>query len=107
MEDQLRLDAHLEGIKQIQLQIQRATGPKVVGKLVDPAKAYPNPGADGTITRARAQAFSDLLVFAMSTDLTRIFSFMFTCAASHGNYADCGLDNSTFHEDYGHRLSSK
>ena len=106
MEDQLRLDAHLEGIKQIQLQIMRATGPKA-GQIADPDKVYASRGADGTITRARAQAFADLLVFAMSTDLTRIFSFMFTCAASHGNYADCGLDNSTFHEDYGHRLSSK
>jgi len=30
---------------------------------------------------------------------------MFTCPASHGDYADCGLANSSFHEDYGHRLS--
>jgi hypothetical protein len=107
MEDQQRLDQHLEGIKQIQLQIMRASGPKSTQTLVDPDKAYATRGADGTITRARAQAFSDLLVFAMASDLTRVFSFMFTCAASHGNYADCGLDNSTFHEDYGHRLSSK
>ena len=57
------------------------------------------------ISRERAQAFSDLLVFALATDLTRVFSFMFTCPASHGNYADCGLVNSSFHEDYGHRLS--
>jgi hypothetical protein len=106
-EDQARFDAHLEGIKQIQLQIQRATGPKVVGKLVDPDKAYATRGGDGSITRARSQAFADLLVFAMSTDLTRVFSFMFTAASCHGNYADCGLDNTTFHEDYGHRLSPK
>jgi hypothetical protein len=64
-------------------------------------------GADGSITRQRAQAFSDLLVFAMASDLTRVFSYMFTCPACHGNYSDCGLDPSTFHEDYGHRLSPK
>jgi hypothetical protein len=75
--------------------------------LTDPDKAYPNRGADGSISRQRAQAFSDLLVFAMATDLTRIFSFMFSCPASHGTYVDCGLDPSTFHEDYGHRLSPK
>jgi hypothetical protein len=46
-------------------------------------------------------------VFALSTDLTRVFTYMFTCAACHGNYSDCGLDPATFHEDYGHRLSPK
>jgi hypothetical protein len=46
-------------------------------------------------------------VFALSSDLTRVFSYMFTCAACHGNYADCGLDPVTFHEDYGHRTSPK
>jgi hypothetical protein len=62
---------------------------------------------DGSISRQRGQAFSDLLVFAMASDLTRVFSYMFTCPACHGNYADCGLDATTFHEDYGHRLSPK
>jgi hypothetical protein len=32
---------------------------------------------------------------------------MFTCSACHGNYADAGLDPVTFHEDYGHRRSTK
>ena len=77
------------------------------GKLVDPDKAYPTRGTDGSISRRRAQAMSDLIVFALATDLTRVFSFMFTCSACHGNYADAGLDPVTFHEDYGHRLSPK
>ena len=77
------------------------------GLIVDPDKAYANRGMDGAITRQRGQAFSDLLVFAMASDLTRVFSYMFTCPACHGNYADCGLDATTFHEDYGHRLSPK
>jgi hypothetical protein len=105
--DQKRLDQHLEGLNELQLQLMRAQGPKVAGKLVNPATAYPNRGADGSISRQRAQAFEDLLVFAMSTDLTRVFSFMFTPMAGHGNYADCGLDPATFHEDYGHRNSPK
>jgi hypothetical protein len=75
--------------------------------LPDPDKVYPGRGADGSISRQRGQAFSDLLVFAMASDLTRVFSYMFTCPASHGTYVDCGLDPSTFHEDYGHRLSPK
>jgi hypothetical protein len=55
----------------------------------------------------RSKAMSDLIVFALATDITRVFSFMFTCAACHGNYADAGLDPVTFHEDYGHRKSPK
>jgi Protein of unknown function (DUF1552) len=106
-EDQQRLDRHLEGIQQLQSQIMRAQGPKVNGTLVDPDMAYPNRGADGSLTRARCQAFNELLVFALSTDLTRIFSYTFTPPASFQSYADCGLGTGGFHGDYGHRQSPK
>ena len=56
-EDQQRLDRHLAGVQQLQTQIMRAQGPKVAGTLVDPDKAYPNRGADGSLSRARCQAF--------------------------------------------------
>jgi hypothetical protein len=98
---------HLSGLNQLQQQIAAAEAPKAVGTLVNPDTAYPNRGADGTITRMRGQAFSDLLVFALSSDLTRVFTYNFSCPACHGNYVDCGLDPTTFHEDYGHRLSPK
>jgi hypothetical protein len=111
--DQLRLDQHLDGVHQIQNQIailstMKPTTPTTTNaKLVDPAVAYPNMGAVGSITALRSKAMSDLIVFALATDITRVFSFMFTCAACHGNYADAGLDPVTFHEDYGHRKSPK
>lgn len=106
-EDQQRLDLHTEGLSQLQKQIVKQQEPKVTGVIVDPDKAYAMRGNDGTITRQRGQAFSDLLVFAMASDLIRVFSYMFTCPACHGNYADCGLDPTTFHEDYGHRFNGK
>ncbi len=106
-EDQQRLDRHLQGIQQLQTQIMRAQGPKVNGTLVDPDKAYPNRGTDGSLTRARCQAFNELLVFALSTDLTRIFGYTFTPPASFQSYADCGLGTGGFHGDYGHRQSPK
>jgi hypothetical protein len=106
-EDQQRLDLHLEGLNQLELQIAAEQAPKSTGTIVDPDKAYPNRGPDGAITRQRGQAFSDLLVFAMASDLTRVFTYMFSPPACHGNYVDCGLDPVTFHEDYGHRLSPK
>jgi len=106
-DDQLRLDQHLSGIAELQNQLAKEQAPHSTGVITDPDKAYPNRGNDGDITRQRGQAFSDLLVFAMASDLTRVFSFAFTCPACHGNYTDCGLDPATFHEDYGHRTSPK
>jgi hypothetical protein len=106
-EDQRRLDLHLTGLAQLQNQITAAQMPKATGAIVDPDKTYADRGNDGSISRKRGQAFADLLVFAMASDLTRVFSYMFTCPACHGSYADCGLEPTTFHEDYGHRLSPK
>jgi hypothetical protein len=106
-DDQHRLDLHLDGVAQLQQQIVAAEMPKATGTISDPDKTYPGRGNDGDITRLRGQAFADLLVFALASDLTRVFSYMFTCPACHGSYADCGLDPTTFHEDYGHRLSPK
>jgi hypothetical protein len=104
-EDQVRLDHHLEGLNELQGRITRLRTPISAGPAPNPDQLYLARGEDGSISRERSQAFADLLVFALATDLTRVFSFMFTCPASHGNYADCGLVNSSFHEDYGHRLS--
>ena len=111
--DQLRLDQHLDGVNQIENQLSllatmTPTGSMATNaKLVDPATAYPNMGAVGSITALRCKAMSDLIVFALATDLTRVFSYMFSCAACHGSYADAGLDPVTFHEDYGHRKSPR
>jgi hypothetical protein len=106
-DDQQRLDRHLEGIQELQTQIMRAQGPKVAGTLVNPDTAFGNRGADGSLSRARCQAFNDLLVFALSTDLTRIFSYTFTPPASFQSYADCGIGTGGFHGDFGHRQSPK
>ncbi len=106
-DDQDRLDRHLAGVAELETQIMQMPTPKTCGAPVDPDQAYPNRGADGAITRKRGQAFSDLLVFAMACDLSRIFTYMFSCAACHAPYDDAGLDKVTFHEDYGHRKSPK
>jgi hypothetical protein len=105
-EDQKRLDQHFQGIQQLQTQLVRAQGPKVTGTLVDPNTAYPKRGSDGSLTMQINQAFADLLVFAMSTDLTRIFTFCWAPAATYCSYGDCGLQGG-FHGDYGHRQSPK
>jgi hypothetical protein len=103
--DRVRLDQHLEGLNELQGRIQKLVTPITTKPVPNPDELYRTRGEDGTITRERGQAFADLFAFALATDLTRVFSYMFTCPASHGNYADCGLVNTSFHEDYGHRLS--
>ena len=111
--DQMRLDQHLDGVSQIENQLAILATMKQAGstatsaKIVNPATAYPNMGAVGSITALRCKAMSDLIVFALATDLTRVFTYMFSCAACHGSYADAGLDPVTFHEDYGHRKSPR
>src|SRR5882724_4846366 len=67
--DQLRLDQHLDGVHQIENQIailstMKPMTPTTSGaKLIDPAMAYPNMGAVGSITALRSKAMSDLIVF--------------------------------------------
>jgi hypothetical protein len=107
VEDQNRLDQHLSGLHQLQNQLVAAGTPRMTGTIVDPDKAYPSRGTDGSnITRMRGQAFSDLLVFAMAADLTRVFSYQFSSPSNQSQYTDCGLPGA-FHEDYGHRTSPK
>jgi Protein of unknown function (DUF1552) len=103
VEDQRRLDLHLSGLHQLQGQIMAMEAPKAVGTLADPDKVYANRGADGAITRQRCQAFSDMLVFALAGDLTRVFTFLFTSPACHGQYTEIGLAATSLHAAYGHR----
>ncbi len=106
-EDKSRLDRHLTGVDELQQRLVSLAAPHVCGDVTDPKVAYPDRGDDGVITKARNQAFAELLVFAMSCDVTRVFTYLFSSAACHGSYADAGLDNVTFHEDYGHRKSPR
>lgn len=105
VEDKDRLDRHLDGLDQLQTQIDAAITAEDCGMPVDPDVAYPDRGADGAITIARCQAFADLITFAFSCELTRVATHVFSCAACHAGYPEAGLGEVTFHEDFGHRLS--
>ncbi len=106
-DDQQRLDRHLSGVEELQNRLLTQAQPHTCGDPVNPDVAYPQRGADGAITRERNKALADLMVFALSCDVTRVFTYLFSSAACHGSYADAGLDNVTFHEDYGHRKSPR
>jgi hypothetical protein len=104
-EDRIRLDRHLEGLDQLQTQIEATIEGADCGEPIDPDVAYPNRGADGAITLDRCRAFADLITFAFSCELTRVATHVFSCAACHAPYPEAGLGNVTFHEDFGHLLS--
>ncbi len=100
--DKQRIDLHLEGLDQLQAQINASLEGADCGVPVDPDVAYPDRGEDGVITRARCQAFADLIAYAFSCELTRVATHVFSCSACHAPYEEAGLGPGTFHEDYGH-----
>jgi hypothetical protein len=104
-EDRIRLERHLDGLDQLQTQIDATINAADCGLPGDPDVVYPNRGADGTISVDRCRAFADLLTFALSCELTRVATQVFSCAACHAPYTEAGLGTVTFHEDFGHRLS--
>ncbi len=104
-EDRSRLDRHLEGIDELQTQINAALKGHDCGAPINPDEAYPDRGDDGSLRLARVEAFSDLLAFAFACDLTRVATFMFSCGACHDQYSEIGLVGG-FHEDFGHQNSS-
>jgi len=99
--DRMRLDSHLEGVDQLQTQINAALTGHDCGNPINPDEAYPDRGNDGDIRVARCEAFADLLAFAFACDLTRVATFMFSCAACHTPYSELGHVGG-FHEEYGH-----
>lgn len=105
LEDKDRLDRHLDGLDQLQTQIDAIIDAEECGMPVDPDVAYPERGADGSISIGRCEAFADLIAFAFSCELTRVATHVFSCAACHAGYPEAGLGDVTFHEDFGHRLS--
>ncbi len=104
-EDRIRLDRHLEGLAQLQTQIDATIDGPGCGAPIDPDVAYPDRGADGVISLGRCRAFADLITFAFSCELTRVATHVFSCAACHAGYPEAGLGEVTFHEDHGHLLS--
>jgi hypothetical protein len=87
-EDRQRLDQHLEGIRSI----EKRLGQGVVAGAGCAPTADPNLGPD---TKAEAppainKAMADLVIAALSCDLTRVFTFMFGYAGAHVYYRNLG-----------------
>ncbi len=99
--DRIRLDYHLDGVDNLQTAINAALEGHNCGVPVNPDEAYPDRGNDGDLRLARCDAFADLLAFAFACELSRVATFMFSCAACHMPYGELGQVGG-FHEEYGH-----
>jgi hypothetical protein len=84
VEDRQRLDKHLEGIRALERRLDPVSEPAagVVGcqPAGDPAMG---PDTNAEAPPALNKVMADLVVAALSCDLTRVFTFMFNYAGSH------------------------
>jgi hypothetical protein len=91
-EDRARLDAHLEALRSV----ERRLFPPIVNR-----GAACNPGVDltaGVLPDTKDEAppavnkvMADMIVLALSCDVTRVFSFMFSYPAAHIYFRHIGL----------------
>ena len=76
--DRARLEAHLDGLRDIEAQL--VADPLACGSL-DPPDALPEEALGNEPIVERAKALADLLVIALSCDLTRVFNYRYNPAA--------------------------
>jgi hypothetical protein len=88
--DRTRLDAHLQGIRDLEHQLE--TGPSV--SCVTPAKPgdYPKTNGHEQIT-AINKAMVDLLAMALTCDLTRVFNFAFMGMQADTIFWEAGIND--------------
>ncbi len=80
--DKQRLEIHLEGVREIEKQLEILQN----GSLA--ACAVPPVPTDSSSYRATAKLMADLIAAAFACDITRVASVEFSSPASHTNYPD-------------------
>lgn len=99
--DKARLDQHLTGIEELQTRLAAMAQPK---SCAPPTEPTVREVTDKTAPRDVSAVFAAMTAMALSCDLARVFTFMFTRPAAHVWYEDIGLEAQDFHESYGHLL---
>lgn len=85
--DNLRMDAHMQGLSELEKKIQAL--PPVCALPIKPAQTSDD--LDG-ITAVNA-ALGDLIAFAFACDVTRVVSFLFGGGASEAGFTEIGLSS--------------
>jgi hypothetical protein len=102
-EDRQRLDKHLEGIRSLEKRLTPGAGGAVGGMGCTPVAAASTvpPDSKAEANPDLNKAMADLLIAALSCDLTRVFTFIFTYPAAHVYFRNLGLDKD-FHAQICH-----
>jgi hypothetical protein len=101
-EDRQRLEMHLEGIRSLEKRLAPGTGVVAAG-----CQPIPDPNVPPD-TKAEAppelnKAMADLVIAALSCDLTRVFTFTFNYAGAHLYFRNLGPAlNKDFHTQIAH-----
>jgi hypothetical protein len=101
-EDKVRLDHHLEGLRSLEKRLGEL--PPAAGggcTATDPGALGPTQTVDGLraeVSRPIVSAMTDLVIAALSCDLTRVFSFAYTYPAAKITYkTTLGLTKDDIH----------
>jgi hypothetical protein len=104
-DDARRLDQHLDGVQQLEKRITgMSTMPPVMrGPAAESVAKYPMPVADlnGSLAPEQNEAMSELVAYALSCDLTRVFCFQHGRPAAHYNMSMIGITKD-IHDDVSH-----
>jgi hypothetical protein len=102
--DRRRMEAHLEGLRNLE---RRAQSLVDAGGVIDSGcSAPPAPGEVGGSQRAKAEVMNELLATALACDITRVFSYEYSANQSNFVYGELGI-NGSHHDDISHQLSSR
>jgi hypothetical protein len=107
-DDARRLDQHLDGIHQLEKRIAMATTPGAAHAActlpMDAAAKYPAivPDNNTSVSSSQNEAMAELVTYALSCDLTRVFLFQHGRPAAHYNMRVIGINNS-IHDDVSHK----
>jgi hypothetical protein len=106
--DQKRIDSHMDGIRQLELRIPQVDGVDVTGgtggtgsgttSAACKLEAPPTTLADVT---AKSHAINQLIVTALSCNMTRVYSHMFSGPRSSSTYPIIGIEGGHHHYTHG------
>lgn len=89
-EDRQRLDKHLEGIRSLEKRLGEGVGGGAVAGCRAPAASGMGPNTNAEAPPELNKVMADLVVAALSCDLTRVFTFQFGYAGSHCYFRHLG-----------------
>lgn len=103
VEDQQRLDQHLDGVRALERRLQAAQ--TSCAQPTAPAAVGYGDGGDHELKNEKVAVMAELLGTALACDLVRTFTFEFSATQSEAIYWEVGATASQTHHDLTHEQS--